>query len=207
MRLGGVPEMVGGQVALGLGGDQFAGDGMDLVQLVEDGDLDTGDARQRRRCGGARRSRGCLGWGRGAGTRFETVMPAVAAGPRLPAASTARTDEFDRRSGGRASGRAGASRPARPARRRAGSARAADARPSSVTKNPSVPAGPASRGVTHETRASPAGRSAVAGLDPQAARGRRRLAIVRPELDREIRGARPVLLAAVDEPIGEEPEA
>ena len=65
--------------------------------------------------------------------------------------------------------------------------------------------GPLSRGVTHETIASPAGKGCVPAR-PQAARGGRRLAIVRAELDCEIRRTRPILLAAVDEAVGKEPE-
>ena len=36
----GVPEVIGGEVALRLGGDHFTRDGVDLVQLIDDGDLD-----------------------------------------------------------------------------------------------------------------------------------------------------------------------
>ena len=42
----GIPQMIGSQVAVGLAGDQLAGDRIDLVQLVEDRDLDAGDLGQ-----------------------------------------------------------------------------------------------------------------------------------------------------------------
>ena len=49
---GGVPEMVGGQVTLRLGGYPCAGDGVYLIQFVDDGDLGGSQSRQgRRHCG------------------------------------------------------------------------------------------------------------------------------------------------------------
>ena len=164
MRSRGVPEVIGGQIALRLRGDQFARDRVDLVELVDDGDLaaipgEAGSSLGALGVRGSRRRAGAAARGRGS----ETVMSAVAAGPRLPAPSTARTDELDRRAGGQFQVAKVHLDPRRPPRRPAGSARAATARPSSVTKKPSVPAGPSSRGVTHETSASPAGKSAVRG--------------------------------------------
>ena len=49
------PEMIGGQIVLGFGRDQFAGRRVDFVKLVQDRDLQSGDLRQ---CG--RR----VGWSR-----------------------------------------------------------------------------------------------------------------------------------------------
>ena len=91
-------------------------------------------------------------------------------------------------------------------RRPEGSARAADRRPSSVTKNPRVPAGPSSRGVTHETSASPAGKQRRRGLERESRSGRPAASVRRARLDREIGSTRPVLFAAVDKSVGEEPE-
>ena len=48
LAIGGIPEMVGGQVAVGLSGNQLASRGIDLVQLVDDRDVGTGDSRQYR---------------------------------------------------------------------------------------------------------------------------------------------------------------
>ncbi len=66
----GIPEMVGGQVALRLSGNQLAGRGIDLVQLVKDRDIGAGDSRQCGHAGGAGR-RACLSWGSCAGPRFD----------------------------------------------------------------------------------------------------------------------------------------
>ena len=175
-RLCGVPEVVGGQVAVGLGGNQLAGEGWTLSSssmMATSMPTTRGSAAAVTGLAGAGRCE--LGQG-AAGTRSETATLAVAAGPRLPAASTARTDELDGRARCKFSGRAGASRLAARAGRPAGSARAAMRGRRACAKNPSVPAGPASPGVTHETRASPAGRSAVPGSTrrPLGAAGGRR---------------------------------
>ncbi len=147
----------------------------------------------------------CLGRGRGAGTRLETATSTVAAGPRLPAPSTACTESLTVAfAASFRSRRCICTRS--PAFAAIGISSRASARPSSVTKKPRVPPGPSSRGVTHDTIASPAGRLRRRGLDEQSARGRGRPSVVRTELDREIRRTRPVLLAAVDEPVGKEPE-
>ena len=61
---GGVPKVIGGQITLRLGGDQFARDRVDLVQFVENGDLATGDRRQRRRWTAPFGVRTALGQGR-----------------------------------------------------------------------------------------------------------------------------------------------
>ena len=121
-----------------------------------------------------------MGRGRGAGTRARDRDVAVAAGPRLPAPSTACTTSFtvapraefqvaqmhlDLRS---------------PAVAGQGDQLARTWWPSSVTKKPSVPAGPSSRGVTHETIASPAA-GWPSRFDAQAARGGRRPAVVSAE--------------------------
>ena len=97
-----VPEMVGGQVALGLRRDQFAGHRVDLVQLVDDGDL-----AYRRLCGNAaavwvRSEPGaCLGWGRGAGTRLETVTLGRRRRPAIAGPVDGLHGELDGRSGGK----------------------------------------------------------------------------------------------------------
>ncbi len=147
-----------------------------------------------------------LGWGRGAGTRLETVISAVAAGPRLPAPSTACTESLMRRSGVKFQvAEMHLDRSPGCGRERDQLARhlAAIERHEETERSRR---GPSSGGVIHETRASPAGNKAVPGSTRRSARGIRRPAVVRPELDREIGSARPVLLAAIDKPIGKNPQ-
>ncbi len=113
-----------------------------------------------------------LGWGSGAGMRFETWKRAVAAGPRFPAPSTALTDSVTVAPGANSTSRSSISTrsPTAPA---IGIRSRGNGRPSIATKNPSVPAGPESRGVTHEIIASPAGSWVVwdATLRPLGAAG------------------------------------
>ena len=160
----------------------------------------------------------------------ESVLAGVAAWARVPASVGAAARGVDSRLGSRRRRRSDDFRPRpRPA------PRAWPIRPGArfrsrrciSTRSPAAPAsginsrgragrraprksracrpGPSSRGVTHETIASPAGKTAVCGSTRRSL-GARRLAILRPELDREVGGARPVLVPAVDEPIGEEPK-
>ena len=124
--LGGVPEVIGGQVALGLGGDQFARDGMDLVQLVEDGDLDRSQAT----AGSSVAADGArlvavAGPGQWRGEPVGDPDGGRRRRPEIAGRIDGPHRQHGRRAGGQASGRAGASRPGRPARRPAGSARAA----------------------------------------------------------------------------------
>ena len=179
---------------------------MDLVELVEDRDLDAGDSRQGDRARWRAVRRQCAaGWGRGAGTRLETVMSAVAAGPRLPAASTACTESLSVAPAASFKSRRCISTRC-PACAASGISSRGNGAAIERDEEAQRSRRPVVSGVIHETSASPAGKRAVAASRRKIARGSRRPVVVRARLDREIGRTRPVLIAAVDKPVGKEPE-
>ena len=185
----------------GCGGMMAPVSRVDRVQFVENGDLGAAQARQWRWA----HRRGLLRRRPGRGTTFRPGKRSIvdAAGPTFPAPSTAFTSRTADASRSSARSRRCITTllPGDPAM---GISSRGMGLPSSVATKPSVPAGPWSRGVTQETRTSPGGRSRVQPV--QLRRSGRRLVIFRPQSNGEVRRTRAVLVAAVEEAIGEEAE-